>query len=264
MKKVLFVSIILILALAAFFLVPSGNDNVVKPYQEADSQLLIPQRNVVITTIDLDSSGISLFSEETVDLLEKLNSDFMDMNGVTQVDSILNANTVRSDEVEIYISPIIPQRSERTDTFFQELSREIEAHPELKPYINDSMDSLLFYIYFGYKVSPSEMDAAIMEVRDTYSDISFEYTGKSPIVAKTEILLTEDILIFLPLLLVLIMVIFLSFRNIKAIAVAWALILLAVFASYSFVRFIGVENSPMILLIPVFSLGLLSDYIIHY
>ena len=263
-KKVLFVSIILILALAAFFLVPSGNDNVVKPYQEADSQLLIPQRNVVITTIDLDSSGISLFSEETVDLLEKLNSDFMDMNGVTQVDSILNANTVRSDEVEIYISPIIPQRSERTDTFFQELSREIEAHPELKPYINDSMDSLLFYIYFGYKVSPSEMDAAIMEVRDTYSDISFEYTGKSPIVAKTEILLTEDILIFLPLLLVLIMVIFLSFRNIKAIAVAWALILLAVFASYSFVRFIGVENSPMILLIPVFSLGLLSDYIIHY
>jgi hypothetical protein len=60
------------------------------------------------------------------------------------------------------------------------------------------------------------------------------------------------------------MVVFLSFRNIKAIMTAWGLILLAVFASYSFIRFMGVENSPMILLIPVFSLGLLSDYIIHY
>lgn len=263
MKKVLFVFVVLLLALLAFFMIPSGNDNIVKAYQEADSQLLIPQRNVVIATIDLADSGISLFSREIIDLLENLNHDFTDIYGVTQVDSILNANTVRSDEDEIYISPIIPQKSERTAVFFNELAQEIDEHPELKPYINDSMDSLLFYIYFGYKVSPSDMDGALMKVREKYSDIAFEYTGKSPIVAKTELLLTDDILVFLPLLLILVMVVFLSFRNIKAIVIAWGLILLAVFASYSFVRFIGVESSPMILLIPVFSLGLLSDYIIH-
>lgn len=264
MKKVLFFTIVLMLALITFFLAPSGNDNVVKPYQEADSQLLIPQRNVVIATIDLDSSGFSFFSEETIALLETLNHDFMDIHGVTQVDSILNANTVRSDEDEIYISPIIPRKSERTVVFFEELSQAIYEHPELKPYINDSLDSLLFYIYFGYKVSPAKMDSALMKVRGKYSDIAFEYTGKSPIVAKTELLLTGDIMIFMPLLLVLIMVVFLSFRNIKAIIIAWSLIILAVFTSYSFVRFMGVENSPMILLIPVFGLGLLSDYIIHY
>ena len=264
MKKVLFVTIVLILALIAFFLVPPDNSNVVKPYQEADSQLLIPQRNVVIATIDLDSSDISLFTEDTISLLEKLNNDFMDINGVTQVDSILNASTVRSDEDEIYISSIIPQKTERSAAFFNELPGAIGEHPELKPYINSSMSSLLFYIYFGYKVSPSDMDSALMKLQDKYSELSFEYTGKSPIVAKTELLLTDDILVFLPLLLILVMVVFLSFRNIKAIAAAWGLILLAVFASYSFVRFMGVKNSPMILLIPVFSLGLLSDYIIHY
>lgn len=264
MKKVVFITIILILALAAFFLVSSENSNIVKPYQEADSQLLIPQRNVVIATIDLDSSNISFFDETTIELLEKMNTDFIDIMGVTQVDSILNANTVRSDEFEIFISPIIPGKGERTDAFFTELPRVIGEHPELKPYINDLMSSLLFYVYFGYKISPADIDSSLMEIQEKYSDISFEYTGKSPIVAKTEILLTEDILIFLPLLMILVMFIFLSFKNLKAIIIAWVLIIISVFASYSFVRFMGVQNSPMILLIPIFSLGLLSDYIIHY
>jgi len=263
-KKVFFASIVLILALAAFFMVPSDTDNVVKPYQEADSQLLIPQRNVVIATIDLDNSNISFFNEAAIELLENLNTDFIDITGVTQVDSILTANTVRSDEFEIYISPIIPEKTERTEMFFTKLPVVIGEHPELKPYINNSMDSLLFYIYFGYKVSPADIDSSLMDLQMKYSDISFEYTGKSPIVAKTEILLTDDILVFLPLLLILVMVVFLSFKNVKAIVIAWMLIFISVFASYSFVRYIGLPNSPMILLIPIFSLGLLSDYIIHY
>lgn len=264
MKKVLFASIVVILALAAFFLVPSDSGNVVKPYQEADSQLLIPQKNVVIAAIDLDSSNLSFFNEEVIVLLESLNKDLSNITGVTQVDSILTANTVRSDEFEIYISSIIPEKDKRTEKFFTDLSRVIGEHPELKPYINDSMSSLLFYIYFGYKISPGDIDNALMEIKTKYSDISLEYTGKSPIVAKTEILLTDDILIFLPLLLMLVMVVFLSFKNIKAIVIAWVLIFISVFASYSFVRFMGVQNSPLILLIPIFSLGLLSDYIIHY
>ena len=76
MKKVLFASIVLILALVAFFLIPSDRGNVVKPYQDADSQLLIPQRNVVIITIDLELGGLTLFSEDTISRLEELNKDF--------------------------------------------------------------------------------------------------------------------------------------------------------------------------------------------
>ena len=264
MKKALFVSIVLILALAAFILVPSDSDNVVKPYQDTESQLLIPQRNMVIVTIDLDSSGLSFFSEETIELLENLNQDLIDIQGVTQVNSILTANTVRSDENEIFINPIIVPKSERTAEYFTKLPQEIGKYPELKPYINKTMESLLFYIYFGYKVSPSAIDKSLTVVQDTYTDLSLEYTGMSPIIAQTEKLLTADIAVFLPVLLILIMVIFLSFRNLKAIITAWILIFLAVFASYSFIHFAGVENSPMLLLVPVFSLGLLSDYIIHY
>ena len=174
MKKILFVTIVLMLALLTFILTPDDNENVVKPYQDADSQLLIPQRNVVIVTIDLDASKISFFNEETITILENLNNDFIDITGVTQVDSILNANTVRSDEFEIYINPIIPDKSKRTAGFFNELAEAIDEHTELKPYINSSKDSLLFYIYFGYKVSPSDMDSSLMELREKSLEALFE------------------------------------------------------------------------------------------
>ena len=243
---------------------PRDDTGTVKPYQETDSQLLIPQRNVVIVALDLKNSGISLFTEETIDKLEELNNNFININGVTQVDSLLTANTVRSDEDEIYISHIIPDKSKRTNTFFSTLSNTMNKHPELKPYLNDSKDALLFYIYFGYKIAPADIDRSLMKVQKKFSDLSMEYTGKSPIVAKTEVLLTDDVLIFLPFLVILVMIVFISFKNIKAIITAWILIILAVFGAYSFIRFFGIKNSPMILLIPVFSLGLLSDYIIHY
>ncbi len=254
----------MVLGLTAFILIPPDDSSTVKPYQETDSQLLIPQKNVVIVTLDLKSSGISLFDEKTIHQLEELNKSFININGVTQVDSLLTANTVRSDENEIYITHIIPDKPERTEVFFLNLANTIATHPELKPYINDSKNALLFYIYFGYKVAPADIDNSLMEVQDKFSNLLIEYTGKSPIVAKTEILLTDDVLIFLPLLIILIMIVFLSFKNLKAIITAWLLILLAVFGAYSFIRVFGVKNSPMVLLIPVFSLGLLSDYIIHY
>ena len=60
------------------------------------------------------------------------------------------------------------------------------------------------------------------------------------------------------------MVVFLSFRNRKAIILSWGLLLLSVGSAYCFIHFLGIGNSPLILLVPVFGMGLLSDYIIHY
>ncbi len=264
MKKIAFILLISIMMLFTYIFTTHDTETSVPPYQDTDSQLLIPQRNVVIATIDLTADDLSFFSEDTISLLESLNEDLIEIKGVTQVDSILNASTVRSDEYDIFVSPIIPEKTERTDSFFSALPDEIGKYPELKPYISSSQDSLLFYIYFGYKIAPMQINDALMGIQEKYQTLSLEYTGKSPIVAQTEKLLTDDILIFLPLLVILVMMVFLSLRNVRAIASAWILILLAVFAAYSIIRFLGVGNSPMLLLVPVFSLGLLSDYIIHY
>ena len=58
--------------------------------------------------------------------------------------------------------------------------------------------------------------------------------------------------------------VFLSFRSLRIILTSWTLILLSVGLSYFFIKFLGMEDSPLILLVPVFGMGLLSDYIIHY
>ncbi len=263
-KKSLFIVTVVLLAAGAFLLIPQDTEPAVKPYQETDSQLLIPQRNVVIVTIDLEKSGVTLFSEDTVQLLESLQQELITMPGVVQVDSILTANTVRSDEYEIFINPIIPPQEERSDAFYRQLPDEIGRYPELKPYVNAAADSLLFYIYFGYKVLPAALDSELVTIQERYDMLEMEYTGMSPIIAKTEKLLTADIAVFLPILVLLVLLVFLSFRRVKAIAVAWILILISLAASYGFIRFAGVENSPLLLLVPVFGLGLLSDYIIHY
>jgi len=61
-----------------------------------------------------------------------------------------------------------------------------------------------------------------------------------------------------------VLVIFGSFRSLKAMTAATALIVLSVGSAYALVRFLGIPDSPLLLLIPVFGLGLLSDYGIHY
>ena len=61
-----------------------------------------------------------------------------------------------------------------------------------------------------------------------------------------------------------VILVFSFFRSLKAIAASLLLIVIAIVSGYGFVRFLGIPDTPLLLLIPVFSLGLLSDYLIHY
>ncbi|OQY39385.1 MAG: hypothetical protein B6229_03905 [Spirochaetaceae bacterium 4572_7] len=80
----------------------------------------------------------------------------------------------------------------------------------------------------------------------------------------TEELLSKDILIFMPILFIIIMAIFRIFKSTKIIIISWVIMLLAVALAYSLVSFLGIKLTPLVLLVPIFALGLLSDYIIHY
>jgi predicted RND superfamily exporter protein len=70
--------------------------------------------------------------------------------------------------------------------------------------------------------------------------------------------------VFFPLLILMVIAVFALFRSLKALVAALSLIAISVGVAYGFVRFLGIQDSPLLLLIPVFSLGLLSDYGIHY
>ncbi len=266
MRKYIFILIVVLIAGLFFLFSPEDTGDRVEVYADLETNLLVPQKNTVIAVVDLSETNRSLFNRRTLLLLKEFQTTLQEMEGVSKVESLLNAQVVISQDDDIIVSSLIPSESARhTAAFFDRLQGEIPKFPELKPYINTDQDTLLFYVHFTYSVQPVDIDSQMADCRRLYAEtLPFEYTGRGPILAQTEELLTKDIVVFFPILLILVMLVFLSFRNLKAILFAWLLILLAVYTSYNFIHFLGIEDTPLILLIPVFSLGLLSDYLIHY
>lgn len=256
----------LIVSISIFILLTPREEKVLSVYEESESHLLMPQKNVVIISIDMNKNSLNLNRVETINKLNSLNNKFKSIKGVNRVDSILNASVISPAVDEdgydtIEVKSFIDKNPDNNK--LEKAIKTISDYPELSPYIDSKANTLLFYISFGYSIKPSSAVESLDKILNE-SEIKFSYTGKSPIVAITERLLSNDILVFLPLLFIIVMIIFLSFRSIKAIMSAWIIMILAVAFSFSFITYIGIKTTPLILLVPVFSLGLLSDYIIHY
>jgi len=235
-------------------------------YSDTDGQLLLPQKNVVIATLDLEKAQLSLFTTSGIEEIRKLQREFENLSGTTRVDSIITVSMVTTELDDIIVKKAIPENDQSlTMDYLQKLKNEIDQYPELSPYVNRDHNKLLFYIYYSYNTPAKVIQQELDQLRQSRkSSFSFDYTGKSPIIAVTESLLTKDIALFFPLLMIMVFLIFLNFRSAKAMVKSFILLLISIATGYSFIHFLGIEDSPLILLIPVFSLGLLSDYMIHY
>ncbi len=265
-KKYGFPVFALLLFLAFLLFSPTAKTEKLEIYADMETHLLVPQRNVAVATVDLGGENLSLSDPGDFKDLINLEKSFAGMEGVNRVDSLFSTSVIKSEGDDILVSSLVPGNpSEISEDFIRNFTGEIGTYPELQPYVNASRDRILYYIYFSNNSLPGEINSSLAEVQKAYSRIiPFHYTGRAPILARTADLLTKDITIFLPLLILLITLVFLSFRNLRIILISWALILLSVGLSYFFIKFLGMEDSPLILLVPVFGMGLLSDYIIHY
>ncbi len=269
MKRQLFLLVTLALSLLFFLWSPFGNrDNgeTADAYTEKEGELLVPQRNVVIAVVDLRDRGLSFTNPDHIGILEDLQRDFSSLEGLSRVESILNASRVISENDDIIVRRAVPaDPGQVTTAYLEQLAAELGDFPELSPFISKNQDTLLFYLYFGNKTPSRQIHLALREIQKKWKGtLPFEYTGRAPIIAETESLLTGDIALFFPVLLVMVLAVFSFFRNLRSLLVSLMLILIAVAFSYGFVHFLGISDSPLILLIPVFSLGLLSDYMIHF
>jgi uncharacterized protein len=266
MRKLLFV--LLVAALGLFFFAfrhaPQDQDDGV--YVEKEGELLLPQHNVAIAVVDLEAAGLSLRKAADIPPLRQLHKDFTEMPGAVKVESLLNVSRVVSEGDDIIVSSAIPSQTESIRSeYLRRLSEELPDFPELSPYINEKQDTLLYYLYFSNDSRPADIHRFLSDLKKEWKDtIPFEYTGKAPIVAETEAKLTTDIAVFFPILALMVILVFSLFRSLRALAVSVFLMVLAMTVAYGFVRYIGLPPTPLILLIPVFSLGLLSDYLIHY
>lgn len=266
MKRYIFPLIAAVLILVFYLWSPFEKENSSEIYMEKEGHLLLPQRNVAIVVLDLNEAGLSFTDAENILSVRSLDDDFTRLEGVTKVESILSASRVISMGEDIFVRKAIPPiDGDVTDLYMNNLASEIPDFPELTPYINSDLDMLLFYIYYANKTPTQDIYIGLKELQEKWADIfPFEFTGKAPILAETESLLTGDIMLFFPLLMLMVIAVFSIFKSVKAVFLSIVLIVISVTTAYGFVHFLGIPDSPLLLLIPVFSLGLLSDYLIHY
>jgi uncharacterized protein len=266
MKRLLFPAVVVLLSAVFYLWSPGSTDQGPEIFMEKDGQLLIPQHNVAIVVLDLQQAGLRLTRASDIIKLRKLQDEFALLGGVSKIESILNASRVISEADDIIVSRAIPADDARvTDRYLRQLAMEIHDYPELTPFVNRDLDTLLFYIYYGNRTPTIDIYRDLKALQSKReAAIPFEFTGRAPIIAETESLLTGDVLLFLPILAVMVLLVFSLFRSAGALIMSVVLMLLSVALSYGFVRFLGIPDSPLILLIPVFSLGLLSDYLLHY
>lgn len=235
-------------------------------YAEQEGELLVPQNNVAIAVLSLEEAGLSLTRADDIPLLQELQADFKTLASAVKVESLLSASRVISQGEEIIVSRAIPEDSRKvTDLYLRKLAGEIQEFPELTPFVNDDQDTLLFYIYFANNAAAADINTSLKELQKEWKDrLPFDYTGRAPIIAETESLLTGDIELTFPILALMVIFVFTVFKRARVVAVSLFLILLSMGLAYGFSRFLGLPDTPLVLLIPVFSLGLLSDYLIHY
>lgn len=266
MKRIIFPIVALGLS-AFFFLNPlNSSDSSSGSLAEKAGRLMVPQRNVAIAVVDLEAAGMSFVEPDDVAALRRLQDDFAGLPSVSRVESILNATRVIAAGEDIIVSKAIPpDQGSVTEPYLRELASALPEFPELAPYVDARLGTLLFYVYFGSKTPSIDIFNGMRAVQDRWeASIPFEFTGRGPIIAETERLITKDLALLFPLLVAMVVGIFMLFRSAKAMLASVLLIAIATATAYSAVRFIGVPDSPMLLLVPVFSLGLLSDYAIHY
>ena len=266
MRRHFFLIIIIALSAVFFLWSPFGQGQGNDYDEENEGKLLLPQNNVAIVTLNLKEAGLSFTSAKDILTLRMLQQDFIELDGVIKVESILSTSRVILRGEDILVESVIPdENAEISDEYLQNLAEEIGDFPELVPFINGEQNTFLFYISYANRTTARNIYRGLSALREEWRDaIPFDFTGRAPIIATTESLLTKDIALFFPLLAVIIAIIFSLFRSFKVVVLSLALILITMAASYGFVRFIGISNSPLLLLIPVFGLGILSDYIIHY
>jgi len=108
-KRFIYPAIIIAL-IAIFIILTPRNPQKISSYQNSESNLLIPQKNSVIVTLNLSKNNLDITKNETLRKLIKLNALFSEINGVNRVDSLLNATVITSSKTDIVIGSFIPEK----------------------------------------------------------------------------------------------------------------------------------------------------------
>jgi predicted RND superfamily exporter protein len=203
-------------------------------------------------------------------MIAEIHSALGQMGGIRGFSSLIDASVVRSEQDEILVMPFLPEGL--IEDFDEGEARDLKAQypdfPEIHPYLSADFRATAFYVEPGLSVSSHPLVAQIDQLRARTRQrygFTFDFTGMRAIRVYTERYMTQDVLRMLPFLGLLVSLLYFAlFRSWRMLLVAWLVKLLATASAFGCYFLIpGATLSPLVVLVPVFNIGLLSDYLIH-
>ncbi len=257
--------------LATIFLIYDSGIEKTKPEDKTKlKSLSVVENDVIILVLTFPDNTKDIFAFDALNKIYVLNRMLEKMKGIKNISSLVGASVVTAEKDEILVKTFIPQQLFLTNNEkkIQELRNTYYQYPELSPFISKNLKSCSFYIEPGIHYSSFTLYKQLEKIQKEYKakfNFTFEFTGIRPIRVIIEKYLTKDMLYFLPIIFILIfLLLYLNFANIKVILLSYFIILLSSIFSYTAARVLNFKITPLIILAPAFNFGLLSDYLIHF
>lgn len=233
------------------------------------SSLPTSAKDVVVLVCDFSSTPGDALDPGGLDIISEIHTSIREMEGIRSYSSLLNTPVVKTRDDEILVLPFIS--ADLLVSYDQNeitiLRSQYDNFPEIWPYISRDFYTCAFYLEPG-RTYPAgrlveKLEILKEEVESTYS-CTLDFTGLRPIRLFMERLLTQDIFKMFPVLFILISLLYvIVFRDAGILIISWCIKIIATASAFGFYLFFFKEISPLVIIIPVFNAGLLSDYLIH-
>jgi len=257
------------LAIALTVWGPAGGSGVeAVPPPDNDVRLPSQGENVVAIAVDLSGRDGDGLDRANLSLIAQVDAFIRGLEGVRGYSSPLRATVVKATADDISARPFVPP--ELLDSYdlaaAEELRRAYPLFPEIHPYWSADLRTVAFYLELGSRLPPEELVARLEVLQRTLAGdgVAVHFTGLRPIAVVVARLMTRDVRALLPFAGVLIAAVFLlTFGTARGVLLALAATASAAGIGYAVFTLLGAAETPLLVLLPVFAGGLLSDYAIH-
>ena len=243
-----------------------GTEGALAPGNEA--RLPSQGDNVVAVAVDLSARDGDGLDQANLSVIARVDAFIRSLEGVRGYSSPLRATVVRATADDISARPFVPP--DLVDAYdpatAQELRRSYPLFPEIHPYWSADLRTVAFYLELGSRIPPATLVARLEELQRTLEaeGVELHFTGLRPIAVEVGRLMTRDVRALLPFAGVLIAAVFLlTFGSVRGVLLALAATGIAAGIGYAVFTLLAAAATPLLVLLPVFAGGLLSDYVIH-
>ena len=244
----------------------SGTEAPLAPEKEA--RLPSQGDNVVAVAVDLSARGGDGLDLANLSVIARVDAFIRALEGVRGYSSPLRSTVVSATADDISARPFVPP--DLVDSYdpatAQDLRLAYPLFPEIHPYWSADFQTVAFYLELGSRLPPATLVARLEELQRSLEPegVAVHFTGLRPITVLVARLMTRDVRALLPFAGVLIAAVFLlTFGSARGVLLALAATATAACIGYAVFLLLPAAAGPLLVLLPVFAGGLLSDYVIH-